>query len=56
MDINDLQQTIDSDPDLLDELGLTWKEDAEVHKAYSKELAAPLLVLIASNGQGKTEI
>ena len=55
MHANELRQALDTDPDLLDELGLTQKEDAKVHKANPRELAASL-ALIPSNGQGKTEI
>ena len=55
MHIHELRQALEKDPDLLRELGLMWKEDAEVHKANSRELSASL-ALISSNGQGNTEI
>ena len=55
MHVSELRKILDTDPDLLDELGLTQKKDAEVHKANSRELAASL-ASISSNGQGNTEI
>ena len=56
MHIHELRQALEEDPDLLHELGLMGKEDAEVHEANnSRELSASL-ALISSNGQGNTEI
>ena len=55
MHIHELRQALEKDPDFLHELGLMWKEDAEVYKANSRELSASL-ALISSNGQGNTEI